>query len=415
MALKPRVYGTGNVYSMRQEGLENSDAIGPAVRVQSQLASAPYTETGDMGRMEEEIERMMARPSGQKPASDLTGDNDPRYHGTSSLMTDQGLLRKNRTELNRFEPLKIGQNVLTGYTIGGFRMDLDKVSEKAREVVPLPPAQLPIIFADDSLNFHHHFFQGLNSVLDRDVIQDIVTREKYSDAIDGQFMEAVISIMKEGYKAEESEVALFTKRVLTSTFDISKVEESNQFGGLLTVAANLWGFQYIEAGMKLRDPDLKMWIKICWGHYKTLWFNTFKSAGVPSFAFDGVQQRYGSKNIIGSGNYVAPAGQGSAERYAVSAPLGQRQSEGGNRLVLMEREEYHEPRAFKKSYSCPSCELVLTTAVDLKRHINSVHDREQIYHCKVEGCKRSAAQDGGYPRKDNLERHYKTKHNTRWF
>jgi hypothetical protein len=73
---------------------------------------------------------------------------------------------------------------------------------------------------------------------------------------------------------------------------LDAANEHNKDSKSLIVAANLWGLQYIEPGLEMKEADLKMWLSVNYNHYKTLWFNTFKSAGIPSFALGGVQTRY---------------------------------------------------------------------------------------------------------------------------
>lgn len=99
-------------------------------------------------------------------------------------------------------------------------------------------------------------------------------------------------LIKAGHEQSDTELTLLTKNVLTSTFSIDDTIDHNKHGKHLVVDANLWGLQYIESGMQCKEADLKMWLSICYDHYKIVWFNTFKSAGLPLFALDGVQFRY---------------------------------------------------------------------------------------------------------------------------
>jgi hypothetical protein len=54
-------------------------------------------------------------------------------------------------------------------------VDLSKAAQKASEITPLPPARLPIIFTDAEMNFHHHFFQGLEILFGRGNLNTFVS------------------------------------------------------------------------------------------------------------------------------------------------------------------------------------------------------------------------------------------------
>jgi len=104
-------------------------------------------------------------------------------------------------------------------------------------------------------------------------------------------IEKVISI---GYESKDTGLTVFTKSVLSSTFNLDKGAGSLPEEKRLIVAANLWGFQYIEDGMECREADLRMWLSICYDKFRTVFFNTFKDSGMPAFAMEGVQGRYES-------------------------------------------------------------------------------------------------------------------------
>jgi hypothetical protein len=207
--------------------------------------------------------------------------------GDDSMMTED-----NRRILRKFEALQINGESLTGMSIGGYTVDLTKAAQKARDVAPLPPARLPIIFQDDDMNFFHHFFQGLEILLGRDIVLGIVSSTRYYDRTELQLLPLIEKMIKSGYERTDSEITVFAKKVLTSTFEVDEAHDNSSSTRVLIVAANLWGFQYIECGMQCREADLKMWLSICYNHYRTVWFNTFKSTGIPDFALDGVQTRY---------------------------------------------------------------------------------------------------------------------------
>lgn len=212
--------------------------------------------------------------------------------GRGQMGDDISMIEERREILRRFEPLKIGETTLTAMSIGGFQVDLSKAAQKAKEIAPLPPSKLPIIFRDDEMNFWHHFFQGLERLIGRDILLGIIESTHYFDGSDEVILPLIEGMIKVGYERTDNETTIFTKKVLTSTFEIDDGNDHNPHGKILIVAANMWGFQYIECGMQCKEAELRMWLSICYNHYRTVWFNTFKSAGIPSFALEGVQARY---------------------------------------------------------------------------------------------------------------------------
>lgn len=233
--------------------------------------------------------------------------------GKGNLSTDDYMTEVNRPYLRKFEPLSFNGQKITGASIGGFSVDLTKAAEKVREIAPLPPARLPIIFQDGDLNFYHHFFQGLEILMGRDIVISITSEDRYSDSSDLKVIPMIRQILESGYERTDNEITVFTKKVMSSTFEQDPAVQAGDGGTVLIVAANLYGFQYIEQGMQCKESDLRMWVSICYSHYRTIWFNTFKSAGVPAFALEGVQTRYESdgtfiKRMIT--NHPAPMRQG---------------------------------------------------------------------------------------------------------
>jgi hypothetical protein len=210
------------------------------------------------------------------------------------MRADTGLLKDNRKILPKFESLQINGQSIVNTTIGGFTVDLTKAAIKAREVLPLPAVRLPVIFVDEDLNFHHHFFQGMELLLGREVVESIVAMDRYFEEDTITLFPLMSGLLKSGYEDDDTEITIFTKRVITSTFELHPAPVSPAQHQTLVVAANLWGFEYIECGMQCKEQDLKMWLSMCHNHYRTSWFNTFKSAGIPSFALTGVQDRYRS-------------------------------------------------------------------------------------------------------------------------
>jgi len=213
-------------------------------------------------------------------------------HGRGQLADDSAMMEQNRKILRKFESLKIGSESLTSMAIGGYAIDITMAAEKAREVAPLPPSKLPIIFKEDDMNFYHHFFQGMEILMGSDTLNEIVETTHFFKKTELLLFPLIEEMIMSGYKRTDNEITIFTKKVLTSTFNLDPANEHNKENKSLIVAANLWGLQYIEPGLEMREADLKMWLSVNHGHYKTLWFNSFKAAGVPSFALGGVQTRY---------------------------------------------------------------------------------------------------------------------------
>jgi len=210
------------------------------------------------------------------------------------MRADTVMLKENRKILPKFESLQINGQSIVNTTIGGFTVDLTKAAIKAKEVLPLPAVRLPVIFVDEDLNFHHHFFQGMELLLGREVVESIVTMDRYFEEDEVTLFPLMSGLLSAGYEDDDTEITIFTKRVITSTFELHPAPISPSQHQTLVVAANLWGFEYIESGMQCKEPDLKMWLSMCHNHYRTSWFNTFKSAGIPMFALTGVQDRYKS-------------------------------------------------------------------------------------------------------------------------
>lgn len=221
-----------------------------------------------------------------------------------NFQTDSDMMQGNRTILKKFEALRVGDQSLTEMSIGGYQIDLSKAAQKAKEIAPLPPAKLPIIFKDGDMNFYHHFFQGLEMMIGRSTLVDLVNTNVYFNEGENLLYGLIEGMIKAGHEKSDSDLTLFTKNVLTSTFSIDESADHGRNGKYLIVDANLWGLQYIESGMQCKEADLKMWLSICYSYYRGLWFNTFKSAGIPSFALEGVQSRYEEKSKVPSHNIL---------------------------------------------------------------------------------------------------------------
>jgi hypothetical protein len=227
---------------------------------------------------------------------DLKAESIPtrarRRMGQVELCNDQDLEYERRDILKKFEPLTINGETLTSYSVGGFPIDMAKAAQKVQEIAPLPPARLPIIFSDDDMNFHHHFFQGLEIIIGRKTLLSIIEQSTFHATSDRLFIDLVEKMVNSPYERKDTEIGLFAKKVLKATFEMPEMHRSDTPVKTVIVASNLYGFQYIEPGMECKESDLRMWLHICYNHYRNMWFNTFKSSGVPQFAIEGVQSRY---------------------------------------------------------------------------------------------------------------------------
>jgi len=216
----------------------------------------------------------------QKIHTDITSTRSSTNH----LSNDTFLQERHRRSLRKFEPLNLGGKTLTGISIGGFDIDISAASQKAREVIPLPSSKLPVIFLDEELNFYHHFFQGLNYIFGKNSMTRLIN-SVIPNCEEGERMLLLITEMLEnGYERGDNEIVIFVKKVVTSTFELSDSATKKYTSDRIFVVANLWGFQYIEPGMQCDCATVTMWLSMCYGHYKTIWFNTFKLTGVPDFS-----------------------------------------------------------------------------------------------------------------------------------
>jgi len=217
-------------------------------------------------------------------------DEDLSYSSSEYLRMGQ------HNSLDRFKPLSLNGVTMTQATIGGYQLDIEAVAKRAAKVIPLPPVALPLIFRDTDLNFCHHLFQGLDILGGRELITSIAESGTYH-AKDKDLISPLVSLLiSSGYIENDSELAIFVKRVFSVTFESVSPGSSKQESSLFRVVSNFYGFQYIEHGMLCREQDLKMWLHSSYVHYRMLWFNAFKSSGVPAFALEGVQDRYAGKS-----------------------------------------------------------------------------------------------------------------------
>jgi hypothetical protein len=223
----------------------------------------------------------------------------------------QVLMKDNRTSLRKFEALRINGNSINNYSIGGFNIDIKKTEDAVKKISPLPPSALPKIFMDDDLNFYHHFFKGMESLLGKSKLQEIVTSRVHHEEKYNQLPGLICGFMESGLSVGDNALTMLVKKVLSSTFAKATVNESGKEVTVLQVSANLWGFRYIETNMYLKDADISMWLSNCYNHYRTLWFDTFKSSGVPEFAIEGVILDH-SRPVL---NIRHKTGRGSGPMY----------------------------------------------------------------------------------------------------
>lgn len=198
------------------------------------------------------------------------------------------LTKDKRNTLQKFGSLSMGGKTINDFTINGFTIDVPDVAEKLQELAPLPPSNLPKIFCDDDLNFYHHFYNGLSKLLGKEYISKICNEKVHLDSGETSLCEEIMAFMQGGFSRDDDEITLFVKKVLRSTFRLCESGGPRNTQNGLTVQANLWGFRYIEPRMQLKDAEVCMWISMCYHHYRTLWFDTFKSSGIPGFALEGV-------------------------------------------------------------------------------------------------------------------------------
>jgi len=228
----------------------------------------------------------------QFPERLALNDTPKRSFTSPEMVTSDMLTESNREVLRKYEPLSVRGRSLTEIAIGGFEIDLTKAAEKVRDIIPLPPARLPKILLDAELNFNHHFFQGLERLIGRDKLLSIVAESRHFTTADNLLLNLIEGILKTGFERTDSNITVFTKTVLNSTFEVNeKLNSAEETRGLL-VAANIWGFQYLECGQEFKEADLRMWLSICYSHFRNIHFNTFKDSGVPAFVMEGVQSRY---------------------------------------------------------------------------------------------------------------------------
>jgi len=222
------------------------------------------------------------------------------------MINDEDMVSSQRVDNRKFESLKISDKTINSLTIGGYEVNLSDAASKAMDVLPLPPVKLPIIFADDNLNFIHHFFRGIARLIGESVLESIAAKPKYYEDEFPVIYPMIDKLIIKGYSQSDSETTVLVKRVLMSTFELIHKERYYDEPGEVLVVSNIWGFQYVEPGMQMGESDLQMWISICYNQYRNCWFNLFKSSGIPLFATGGV-----NKSRSSSGNSSSSSGMGT--------------------------------------------------------------------------------------------------------
>jgi len=291
--------------------------------------------------------RLFCNPTVSEEPDDMSTDDDGPYgrylptdlrvqkkHAISKmrrgLIDDTSMMEKNRNSLNKFESLSIQGQTLTGISIGGYDIDISKAAEKTMEIIPLPASKLPIIFKDETLNFYHHFFQGMVMKIGQSRTDIIVRSEHHYDEDEPILMPIIEDMIASGFERSDTESVVLIKKVLSSTFEPTEYRQKSETGPRLKVVANLWGFQYIECGMQMAEVDLRMWFSICHSHYRTIWFNTFKTTGIPSFASQGVRK---SRSSTSSSSNMPPLleieGEKDFDNRSMTSRTGRRRRTSG--------------------------------------------------------------------------------------
>lgn len=218
---------------------------------------------------------------------------DTRALAKQRMASDDSFMLNSRAPQKRFSALSIGGTMLTEYAIGGYEIDLGEVADAAREVVPLPPSQLPVIFADQELNFYHHFFRALRDTLGDELMQFLLSKDCSDLGDDTPLSDMVEDLVEAGYEKSDDEFQILLKKIISTTFSLEGQRGRKIRSGPIRVRANLWGFQYIEAGMRCDESDLEMWMGMSYMYYRTSWFNTFKLTGIPDFAVEAEMRKLG--------------------------------------------------------------------------------------------------------------------------
>lgn len=290
--LKPRLYGNQDLQTRNVEARQTGDNLSTWLDEEiDSIARAP--EPLPHRRSATDIVQRTALPRGyaDKYWADRHRNGNYQDAGTG-YVTDEGFQMDRNATLDRYEPLRISGVAMTEASIGGYKLDLAKTVEQVSRFAPLPPVCLSIIFADNRLNFLHHFFNGLDLIMGRKFIAEMERTTRCSEGDQKQVAPIIHKVISAGPEEGDSPQVILAKRVLKGTFAPLPRSTMTSAPDRFEVVANLWGFNYIEAGMTCNESVLKMWLYMAYSDYRRDWFNAFKSSGIPAFAMDGVQERY---------------------------------------------------------------------------------------------------------------------------
>jgi len=203
---------------------------------------------------------------------------------------DYEFLLKSRSQ--SYKSVLVNNVPLTELTIGGYRDDEADVRDDVLKVIPLPPVSLPIIFIDKDLNFLHQFFAGIAMCIGTDKLLLIVSKDTHYHTDDTWLTEVMKQLITEPYMGSDSQIHLYLKTIMRSTFGIPDAKDNPNSVPFIWVRSNNWGLQYISPDLRCYEAELNMWLAMNYLEYRKVWFNNFKSCGVPEFAKSGVQSRW---------------------------------------------------------------------------------------------------------------------------
>lgn len=270
-------------------------------------------------------------PSGQNDQDEYYRVNHATRHEQVHMnsQTERNINVGYRT--NQFVPLELNDMPVTKIAIGGFQDNESDVRLGISELVPLPASKLPRVFVDENLNFLHMFFQGMKIFIGSDRFLNMIAARNYYHDEENTILDAVYELLTTGYHQSDTELMLFLKKVIRSTFSTPDGGTANGNTPVVAVLTNIWGFEYIESGMMCSEADLRMWLSMTNDKFKIVWFNAFKSTGVPEFAKDGVKVDLGGMNRL---------------QVSTSNPIQSNQP-----VLPLKQIEFAEPKKHKRSGS----------------------------------------------------------------
>jgi hypothetical protein len=115
-----------------------------------------------------------------------------------------------------------------------------------------------VIFADQELNFYHHFFRSLKDTLGETQMNEILGRDYNDECEEEPLSNMIEDLVYAGYEKTDDEFQILLKKIISSTFSLGENRGRKVRSGPIRVRANLWGFQYIETGMRCSESDLVM-------------------------------------------------------------------------------------------------------------------------------------------------------------